>query len=116
MPFYCGKRSAGICVVLGPRQSRLPHGTRPAHISRACTDVASLIRDAVHLGGAHKPGATYSSHGAPSTYSSGRKGVSAHWGWAGEKVTPPVVSGTCRLTGHGRSHLAGVHRLGVTYP
>jgi len=21
MPFYCGKRSAGICVVLGPKQS-----------------------------------------------------------------------------------------------
>src|SRR5688572_942064 len=48
MPFYCGKRSAGIWVVLGPRQSRPPH----------------------HLGGAHKHGATYSSHRAPSTYSS----------------------------------------------
>jgi hypothetical protein len=21
MPFYCGKRSAGICVVLGPKKS-----------------------------------------------------------------------------------------------
>jgi hypothetical protein len=47
MPFYCGKRSAGICVVLGSKQSRPPH----------------------HLGGAHKHGATYSSHRAPSTYS-----------------------------------------------
>jgi hypothetical protein len=50
MPFYCGKRYAGICVVLGPKQSRPPH----------------------HLGGAHKHGATYSSHRAPSTYSLGR--------------------------------------------
>jgi hypothetical protein len=48
MPFYCDKRSAGIWVVLGPKQSRPPH----------------------HLGGAHKHGATYSSHRAPSTYSS----------------------------------------------
>jgi len=48
MPFYCGKRSAGIWVVLGSKQSRPPH----------------------HLGGAHKHGATYSSHRAPSTYSS----------------------------------------------
>ena len=48
MPSYYGKRSAGICVVLGPKQSRPPH----------------------HLGGAHKHGATYSSHRAPSTYSS----------------------------------------------
>ena len=24
MPFYCGKRSAGICIVLGPKQS-LPY-------------------------------------------------------------------------------------------
>ncbi len=23
MPFCCGKRAAGICVVLGPKQSRL---------------------------------------------------------------------------------------------
>ena len=83
MPFYCGKRSAGICVVLGPKESRPPHGRRPAHISRACTDLASLIRDAVHLGGAHKHGATYSSHRAPSPYSSGRKCVSAHLGLGG---------------------------------
>jgi hypothetical protein len=34
-----------MCVVLGPKQSRPPH----------------------HLGGAHKHGATYSSHRAPST-------------------------------------------------
>src|SRR5690625_4775037 len=49
MPFCGGKRSAGICVVLGPKQSRPPH----------------------HLGGAHKHGATYSSHRAPSTIPSG---------------------------------------------
>jgi hypothetical protein len=51
MPFYCGKRSAGICVVLGPKQSRPPH----------------------HLSGAHKHGPTYSSHRAPSTYSLGKE-------------------------------------------
>jgi hypothetical protein len=55
MPFCCGKRSAGTCVVLGPKQSRPPH----------------------HLGGAHKHGATYSSHRAPSTYSLGKERV--HW-------------------------------------
>jgi|SRR5687767_7932815 hypothetical protein len=61
MPFYCGKRCAGICVVLGPKQSRPPH----------------------HLGGAHKHGATYSSHRAPSTYSLGKERVLAPLGWAG---------------------------------
>jgi hypothetical protein len=61
MPFYCGKRSAGIWVVLGPKQSRPPH----------------------HLGGAHKHGATYSSHRAPSTYSHGKERVLARLGWAG---------------------------------
>jgi hypothetical protein len=61
MPFYCGKRSAGIWVVLGPKQSRPPH----------------------HLGGAHKHGATYSSHRAPSTYSLGKERVLARLGRAG---------------------------------
>jgi hypothetical protein len=61
MSFYCGKRSADICVVLGPEQSRPPH----------------------HLGGAHKHGATYSSHHAPSTYSLGKERVLARLGWAG---------------------------------
>jgi hypothetical protein len=61
MPFYCGKRSADICVVLGPKQSRPPH----------------------HLGGAHKHGATYSSHRAPSTYSLGKERVLARLGRAG---------------------------------
>src|SRR5688572_6386517 len=42
------KTICSTCVVLGPKQSRPPH----------------------HLGGAHKHGATYSSHRAPSTYSS----------------------------------------------
>jgi hypothetical protein len=61
MPVYSGKRSAGICVVLGRKQSRPPH----------------------HLGGAHKHGATYSSHRAPSTYSLGKERVLARLGWAG---------------------------------
>jgi hypothetical protein len=61
MPFCCGKRSTDICVVLGSEQSRPPH----------------------HLGGAHKHGATYSSHRAPSTYSFGKERVLARLGWAG---------------------------------
>ena len=61
MPFYCGKPSAGICVVLGQKQSRPPH----------------------QLGGAHKHGATYSSHRAPSTYSLGEERVLARFGRAG---------------------------------
>src|SRR5687768_1213281 len=61
MPFCCGKRFAGICVVLVPKQSRPPH----------------------HLGGAHKHGATYSSHRAPSTYSLGKERVLARLGRAG---------------------------------
>jgi hypothetical protein len=61
MPFCCGKRSAGICVVLGSKQSRPPH----------------------HLGGAHKHGATYSSLRAPSTYSFGKERVLARFGLAG---------------------------------
>jgi hypothetical protein len=61
MPVYSGKRSAGICVVLGRKQSRPPH----------------------HLGGAHRHGATYSSHRAPSTYSLGKERVLARLGRAG---------------------------------
>ncbi len=61
MPVYSGKRSAGICVVLGRKQSRPPH----------------------HLGGADKHGATYSSHRAPSTFSLGKELVLARLGWAG---------------------------------
>lgn len=55
MPFYCGKRSAGSWVVLGPKQSRLPH----------------------YVGGAHNHGATYSSHRALSTYFTGTKCVAS---------------------------------------
>jgi hypothetical protein len=55
MPFCCRQPSAGTCVVLGSKQSRPPH----------------------HLGGAHRHGATYSSHRAPSTYALGKERV--HW-------------------------------------
>ena len=45
MPFYCGKRSAGICVVLGPRTVQAASRAGPL-TSAACTDLASLICDA----------------------------------------------------------------------
>ena len=48
---------------------------------------------ASHLGGAHKLGATYSSHRAPSTYSLGNGRVLARLGWAGEIVTLSVFRG-----------------------
>ncbi len=34
MPFCCGKRSAGICVVLGPKKhERIPANTSPGFLS-----------------------------------------------------------------------------------
>jgi hypothetical protein len=75
MPFYYGKRSAGICVVLGPK-----------------------VAAASHLGGAHKLGATYSSHRAPSMYSFGKERVLARLGWAGVIGYTSGFLGTCRLT------------------
>jgi hypothetical protein len=91
MPFYCGKRSAGICVVLGSKQSRPPH----------------------HLGGAHKHGATYSSHRAPSTYSFGKERVLARLGWAG---VIGYASGFFRACGlaSARASLASQRRITQT--
>jgi hypothetical protein len=46
MPFYCGKRAAGICVVLGPKKS-----------STYCREYASgfLEPAALHLPPSHSP-------------------------------------------------------------
>jgi hypothetical protein len=46
MPFHCGKRSAGICVVLGPKNpQRIPANTPPVFSSlrpRICTHLLRL--------------------------------------------------------------------------
>ena len=52
---------------LGARGTLPAHRTRPAHISRACTDVSSLIRDDVHLAGVHNRDALYSARREPRT-------------------------------------------------
>ena len=46
MPFYCGKRSAGICIVLGPKKS-----------STYCREYASGFSEpaALHLRAARSP-------------------------------------------------------------
>jgi hypothetical protein len=71
---FMNNPGAGPGVVLGPKQSRPPD----------------------HLSGAHKHGATYSSHRARSTYSLGKERVllrrelsrTARLGWAGNRLHP----------------------------
>ena len=43
MPFYCGKRSAGICIVLGPRVAYLVIRARLARLARKAGLVGSFI-------------------------------------------------------------------------
>ena len=59
------RERSGLAKTLGAHKTLPPHGTRPTHISRACTDVSSLIRDDVHLGGVHNPAAPYSARRGP---------------------------------------------------
>jgi hypothetical protein len=76
MPFYCGKRSTGICVVLGPKQSRPPH----------------------HLGGAQTWCDLFVAPCALN-YSLGKDRVLARLGWAG------VIGYACGFFEPAASHL-----------
>jgi hypothetical protein len=88
MPFYCGKRSAGICVVFGPKKTqRIPSGRSVAWLRRELSPTARLGRAGVigYACGGFEPPASHLRH----LLCLATKGITRVDSWHGESL--PLV-------------------------